>query len=84
VLGSRGLVARQFSDEAANSGCVQRDGDAVGRDFDALDQEPQDARLLGRVELIPDRLKRAEGLYDLEFLKLDATSRTVRPPGAPG
>ena len=44
---------------------MQRDGDAVGRDVDALDQQPQDARLLGRVELVPYRLERAERLDDL-------------------
>jgi DNA replication protein DnaC len=30
-----------------NPGGMQRHGDAVGRDIDPLDQEPQDARLLG-------------------------------------
>jgi hypothetical protein len=35
---------------------MQRDGDAVGRDVNPLNQQPQDARLLGRVELVPDWL----------------------------
>jgi hypothetical protein len=38
---------------------MQRDGDAVGCDVDPLDQQPQDPRLLGRVQLVPDRLQRA-------------------------
>jgi hypothetical protein len=41
---------------------------AVGRDVDPLDQKPQDARLLGRVELVPDRLESAEGLDHLALL----------------
>ena len=47
---------------------MQRDGDAVGRDLDPLDQQSQDARLLGRVELVPDRLERAEGFDDIALL----------------
>ena len=58
---------------------MQRDGDAVGRDVDPLDQEPQDARLLGRVELVPDRLERAERLDDLALLELGVLSRAVLP-----
>jgi hypothetical protein len=33
-----GLLVRQLRDEAANLGSMQRDGDAVGRDVDSLDQ----------------------------------------------
>ena len=40
---------------------MQRDGDAVGRDGDPLDQQPQDPGLLGRVEFVPDRFERPEG-----------------------
>jgi hypothetical protein len=32
------LLARHLTDEAANTRCMQRDGDTVGRDVDALDQ----------------------------------------------
>jgi hypothetical protein len=39
---------------------MQRDGDTVGRDVDPLDQQPQYARLLGRVEFVPHRLESAE------------------------
>ena len=46
---------------------MQRDGNAVGRDVDPLDQQPQDARLLGRVEFVPDPLERAEDVDDLAF-----------------
>ena len=46
----------------------QRDGDAVGSDVDPLDQQPQDARLLGRVELVPHRLERAEGVDHVPLL----------------
>jgi hypothetical protein len=49
---------------------MQRDGDAVGRDVDALDQEPQDARLLGRVEFVPNWLERPEGFDDIALLEL--------------
>ena len=41
---------------------MQRDGDAVGRDVDPLDEQPEDPRLLGRVELVPNRLERARGV----------------------
>ena len=58
------LLVRELRDEAANPGGVQRDGDAVGRNVDPLDQQPQDSRLLGRVELIPDRLEGAERLRE--------------------
>jgi hypothetical protein len=40
---------------------MQRHGDAVGSDVAPLDQQPQDARLLGWVGLVPDRLKSADG-----------------------
>ena len=52
----------QRRDEAPNPGGMQRDGDAVGRHVDPPDQQPHDAGLLGRVELVPDRLERAERL----------------------
>jgi hypothetical protein len=37
----------QLRDEAADSGGMQRDGDAVGRDVDPLDQQPEDSLLAG-------------------------------------
>jgi hypothetical protein len=43
---------------------MQRDGDAVGRDVDPFDQQPEDARLFDRVELVPDRLESAQRLDD--------------------
>jgi hypothetical protein len=46
---------------------MQGDGDAVRRDVDPLDQQPYDARLLGRVELVPDRLERAEGFENVAW-----------------
>jgi hypothetical protein len=49
----------------------------VGRHIDPLDQEPEDARLLGRVELFPDRLERAQRLDDLAFLRHKVISRAV-------
>ena len=67
---SGSLLVRQLRDEAANPGGMQRDGDAVGRDVDPLDQQPQDACLLGRVELVPDRLQRSEGFDDIALLEL--------------
>ena len=48
---------------------MQRDRDAVGSDIDPLDQQPQDARLLGWVKLVPDRLESAEGLDDFALLE---------------
>jgi hypothetical protein len=72
-------LARQLSDEAANPGGTQRQGDTVGRDIDPLDQEPQDARLLGRVQLVPDRLKRPEGFDDIALLELGVLSCAVLP-----
>jgi hypothetical protein len=71
------LLVRQLRDEAADSGGVQRHGDAVGRHIDPLDQEPEDARLLGRVELFRDRLERAQRLDDLAFLRHKVISRAV-------
>jgi hypothetical protein len=41
---------------------MQRDGDAVLRHVDTLDQEPQDARLLGWVEFVSHRFDGAECL----------------------
>jgi hypothetical protein len=48
---------------------MQRHGDAVGRHVDPLDQQPWDACLLGRVELVPYRLERPEGFDHLALLK---------------
>jgi hypothetical protein len=56
---------------------MQSHGDAVGRDFDPLYQQPEDARLLGRVELDPHRLERPEGFDDLAFLSHKVISRAV-------
>jgi hypothetical protein len=64
------LLIGQLRDEATNPGGMQRDGDPVGRDVDPLDQEPQDACLLGRVQLVPYRLERAEGFDDVALLEL--------------
>jgi len=58
---------------------MQRDGDAVGRDVDPLNQEPHDARLLGRVELVPDRLERPEGFDDIALLELGVLRGAVLP-----
>jgi hypothetical protein len=58
---------------------MQRDGHAVGRDVDALDQQPQDARLFGRVLLIPYRLQRPEGFDDVAPLEFGVLSRAVLP-----
>ena len=49
---------------------MQRHRDPIGRDVDPLDQEPHDPRLLARVELVPDRLERAEGFDDFALLEL--------------
>jgi hypothetical protein len=49
----RRALVRQLRDEAANPCSMQRDRDAGGRDIDLLDQQPQDPRLLGGVELVP-------------------------------
>jgi hypothetical protein len=57
---------------------MQRDGNVVGRDVDPLDQQPEDASLLGRVELVPDRLERPEGFDDIALLELGVLSRAVR------
>jgi hypothetical protein len=58
---------------------MQRDGDTVGRDVDPLDQEAQDACLLGRVELVAYRLERAESLNDLGLLERCVLGRAVLP-----
>ena len=66
----RSLLVRQLRDEAANPGSMQRDGDAVRRDIDPLDQQPHDACLLGRIELVPYRLERSERFDDIALLEL--------------
>lgn len=75
---------------------MQSHGDAVGRDVDPLYQQPEDSRLLGRVELGPHRLRGA----DVEQILTPAFARQSmvvpaklapvgqllacgRPPGAP-
>jgi hypothetical protein len=73
----RGLV-RQLGDEAASPSCMKRDGDAVGRDVDPLDQQPQDPRLRGLTELVRHRLERPEGFDDIALLE-----RGVPAPGSP-
>jgi hypothetical protein len=73
------VLARQLRDEAANPGGMQRDGNAVGRHVDPLDQQPQDARLLGRVELVPDRLERAQRVDHLALLEDQILGRAVLP-----
>jgi hypothetical protein len=75
-LRGRSLCASQLCDEAANPGGMQRDRDTVGRDVDPLDQQPQDPRLLGRVELVPDRLESADGV--VTSLSSTSTSSAVR------
>ena len=61
---------------------MQRDRDAVGRDLDALDQQPEDACLLGWVELVLDRLERPEGFDEIDFLE-SRCPQLRRSPGAP-
>ena len=58
---------------------MERDGDTVRRDVDPLDQQRQDARLLGRVELVPDWFERPEGFDDIALLENRVLSRTVLP-----
>jgi hypothetical protein len=58
---------------------MQRDGDTVGRHVDPLDQQPQDARLLDRVELVPDWLESAENIDHLAFLELGILGRAILP-----
>jgi hypothetical protein len=57
----------QLRDEAANPRSMQREGDAVGGDVNAVDQQAEDARLLGRIQLVPHRLKRAKRLDGLSW-----------------
>ena len=73
------LLVRQLRDKTANPRSMQRDGDAVGRHLDPLDQQPQDARLLGRVELIPDRIESAERLDHFALVDQWVLGRTVLP-----
>jgi len=56
---------------------MQRDGDTVGCDVDALNQQPEDPRLLGRVELLPHRLERTVTFDDVALLGDGILSRTV-------
>jgi hypothetical protein len=56
---------------------MQRDGGGVGPDVDPLGQQPEDARLLGWVKLVPDRLERAESLDYLAFIGLGLLSCKV-------
>jgi hypothetical protein len=58
---------------------MKRYGDAVGGDVDPLDQEPQDACLLGRVELVPNRLERAEGFDHLALFQHGMIRPTILP-----
>jgi hypothetical protein len=58
---------------------MQRDRDAVGGDVDPLDQEPHDACLLGRVELVPHRFERPEGFDDITLLEFGFLSCAVLP-----
>jgi hypothetical protein len=37
----------QLCEDAPGPGGMQRDGDSVGRDIDALNQQPQNARFFG-------------------------------------
>ena len=55
---------------------MQRDGDAVRPHVYTLDQQPEDPRLLGRVELVPDWL---EDLDDFLFAKKRVLSRADLP-----
>jgi hypothetical protein len=64
---SGSVLVHQLRDEAANPRSMQREGDAVGGDVNAVDQQAEDARLLGRIQLVPHRLKRAKRLDGLSW-----------------
>ena len=63
---------------------MQRDGDAVGRYVDALDQQPEDASLLGRVELVPDWLEGTEGVDVATFSAENAPKSRLLSVGRSG
>jgi hypothetical protein len=65
--------------EAPNPGGMQGDEETVGRDVDPLDQEPQDTRLLGRVEFVPNRLERAERVDHLALFQHGMIRPTILP-----
>jgi hypothetical protein len=79
-LGSSSVHTRQLRHEDVDPRSLQRDGDAVGRNVDPLDQQPRAPRLLGWEELVPHRLER-EGLDDLR--SSTAASSARRSSGAP-
>jgi hypothetical protein len=58
---------------------MQGHGDPIRRDVDPLDQQPEDLRLLGRVELVPNRLERAQRLDHLTFFELRVLGGAVLP-----
>ena len=62
-------MVRQLRDEAPNPRGMQRHGNPVWRDVDPLDQQPENANLLGWVQLVPHRLKRAQRVNHLGLLK---------------
>jgi hypothetical protein len=60
---------------------MQRDRDAIRRDVDPLDEQPEDPRLLGRVDLVPHWLERGDHLDELAYFD-DSGRRWYRPLGA--
>ena len=57
----------QLSGQVGQSFGPQPDVDAVRADIDALDQQLDDARLLGREQFVPERIEPLQRLADLGF-----------------
>ena len=60
---------------------MQRDGDAVGRHVDPLDQQPEDSCLLRRVELVPDGLERTDRASPRRTGQLSRPLQLIDPTG---
>ena len=59
------VTAGEFVDEAGDPAGAEPDADAIDSDRDVLDQELDDPRLLGREELVPERIELKQRLPDL-------------------
>jgi hypothetical protein len=71
----------EILEEAGEPVRAQADLDAVLPNVHSLDDELDDARLLGREELLPERIEADQSLPDLAF-RNTAVMLTSSPPGA--
>ena len=72
-------AAAKLGDDAGDALGAEADGDAVDIDVDALDQQLDDARLLGREEFVPESIELDERVAHLGLADVAVVFARCRP-----